>query len=693
MADRFQLRALITGVDRLSPTLSGIRRRVAGFRNQMERSGLGRIGFSDLIQGGVFAAPFIAGTRAAIEFESKMADVRKVVDFKTPEQFDQMGRDILEMSKNMPVAAGGIAEIVAAGGQAGIARKELKAFARDAVQMGIAFDQTASESGDQMAKWRTSFKLTQEGVTGLADQINYLSNNGAATAKQISAIVTSIGPLGAVAGLAAGQIAAMGSTLAGMGVGQEIAATGIKNLMLTLTAGASATKAQSQAFKSLRLDAKEVAQGMQTDAQGTITKILETVGRVDKDKRAAVLTQLFGKESVGAIAPLLTNLDQLKTNFAAVGDSSAFGGSMLKEYEARSKTTSNAIQLMKNRVTALGISVGSILLPPLNDALATFGPIVSGLASMASANPWLIKGLLGAAAGFAALRVGVMVSTTAMKIFGAVTSATPIGLIVRAIALSAGLIIANWGVIGPWVSSLWDQISGVFSVGWGYIKTVLGFTPLGMVVENWGVIAPWLAGLWDQIKGVFGGGWDYIKAGLGFTPMGMIVKNWEPIVGFFRSMWERIKPYIEPLLSAGSWVGDKVSGLFGGADDSAPALNRAPPSLRLVPGTGPLAFPGAEPAAQRPALGGPAAAGLGLVPGSGAGDLVRPRSGSSSPASGSASLAGQTAAVAASRTQLDGGVVVRFENAPPGLRVESTSSNQPNVSITPRVGYRALSGG
>lgn len=62
--------------------------------------------------------------------------------------------------------------------------------------MGIAFDQTADQSGEMMAKWRTSFKLTQPEVVALADKINYLSNTGPASAQQISDIVTRIGPLG-----------------------------------------------------------------------------------------------------------------------------------------------------------------------------------------------------------------------------------------------------------------------------------------------------------------------------------------------------------------------------------------------------------------------------------------------------------------------------------------------------------------
>ncbi|MGQ5273688.1 phage tail tape measure protein, partial [Xanthomonas arboricola pv. corylina] len=39
----------------------------------------------------------------AMEFESAMADVRKVVDFKTPQQFLQMGRDVENLSMRLPM--------------------------------------------------------------------------------------------------------------------------------------------------------------------------------------------------------------------------------------------------------------------------------------------------------------------------------------------------------------------------------------------------------------------------------------------------------------------------------------------------------------------------------------------------------------------------------------------------------------
>ncbi|ECN3763211.1 phage tail tape measure protein, partial [Salmonella enterica] len=227
MADSFQLKAIITAVDQLSGPLKGMQRELKGFQKEMAGLAIGAAAAGTAVLGAL-ALP----VNAAIGFESKMADIRKVVDgLDDKKAFAQMSDDILTLSTQLPMAAEGIAEIVAAGGQAGIARGDLMQFANDAVKMGVAFDTTAEESGQMMAQWRTAFKLTQEDVVVLADKINYLGNTGPANAKKISDIVTRIGPLGGVAGVASGEIAAMGATIAGMGVESEIASTGIKNFM------------------------------------------------------------------------------------------------------------------------------------------------------------------------------------------------------------------------------------------------------------------------------------------------------------------------------------------------------------------------------------------------------------------------------------------------------------------------------
>ncbi|KQZ80644.1 phage tail tape measure protein [Pseudomonas sp. Root562] len=680
MADKFQLKALITGVDKLSPTLTGIRKNVAGFRKQMNSSGLGNIGFKDMLQGGAFAAPFIAGARAAMEFETSMADVKKVVSFDTPEQFKQMGQDVLDMSEKMPMAASGIAAIVAAGGQAGFAREELKQFAEDAVKMGIAFDQTADQSGDMMAKWRTSFKMTQPEVVTLADKINYLSNIGPSSAAQISDIVTRIGSLGGIAGLSAGQVAAMGATLAGVGVPSEVAATGMKNFMLSLTKGSAATKQQSEAFKSLRLDVKQVSKSMQKDAQGTIEDVLERIAKVDPAKQAGLLTQLFGTESVSAIAPLLTNLDLLKSSFGAVGKEGKFAGSMEAEYTARSATTANAMQLLTNKVTRLGVEVGDALLPPFNAFMEQIGPAITQMSSLAKSHPGVIRGVLGAAFAFGVLRLAVMGAIVATKIMSAVTAMSPIGIIVRGIALAAGLLIANWSTVAPYFQAVWEKIKGPAMILWGWFKQAFAFTPIPMVMENWGPLTELFSALWDVLLAVSTPVMDFMGRMFAWSPLGMIINNWEPIAAWFKGLWDRLKPIIEPMMKYFGG-GEGGEGIIKTATNKANAFAEEQRARNIGPGGGDGSFIGAGAVgeAQRRQQMMNTAAGIPST------DKLLSRPNLVAQSGG---LIQQASANQAQK--LNGELNINLNGAPPGTTVDQAKTNQPGLSIKPSVGTRTI---
>ncbi|WLS77208.1 phage tail tape measure protein [Erwinia pyri] len=474
MADSFQLKAIITAVDQLSGPLKGMSKNLKGFQKDAKN-----IMVNAAAMGTAIASAFVVPINQAMEFESSMADVRKVVNFDTPAQFKEMGEDVLKLSIRLPMAANGIAQIVAAGGQAGIAREDLQQFASDAVKMGVAFDQTAEESGQMMAQWRTAFKMTQKDVVGLADKINYLGNTGPASAGKISDIVTRIGPLGGVAGVASGEIAAMGATIAGMGVESEIAATGIKNFMLSLTSGKSATASQKKALKFIKIDPAQLAADMQKDSKTAMLKVLDSLAKVPKAKQAAVMNALFGKESLGAIAPLLTNLDLLRKNFNRVTDAQQYGASMQKEYEARAATTSNSVQLLKNQFTAASITIGDMFLPSIVKLSAKVQPLIERFRQFVKANPDTVKGvfkfgvtLLGTASAFG-------VATRAFKTFDSVMKMTTMGKLLALVVLAGGLIVSNWDQAGPVVKKVWENIDGVAQAlgGWETVlKGIAAFT-------------------------------------------------------------------------------------------------------------------------------------------------------------------------------------------------------------------------
>ena len=469
--------------------------------NEVSQKATG-VGLGMVAAGVAAGAPVVGAVKQAMSLESAMADVRKVTNMTSP-QINQMTSDFMDMSERIPMAAKELAAIAAAAGAAGVGmdkmgrpmadqRQQLLQFTNDAAEMGVAFDMSADVAGETMAKWRTAFELPQAGVVALGDRVNALTNKFGGKAANVTDIITRIGPLGKVAGLAAPQIAALGSTLDSIGVPSEIAATGIKNTMKALGSGDSATKSQQGAFKALGLDAVEMSKRMQKDASGAIVDVMERIGKLDDYKRQSILTELFGSESVAAIAPMLTNLDGLKARLALVGDQAAVAGSMHAEFLNRVATSEGATGLAGNALSNLNITMGKALLPTVVAVSEKVRAAASAFRNWADANPVLAKGIMifmGAGAALLILLGGLALAFAALT-----AAAAPLGialgpllLIVAAIAAVAAavyLIYDNWGAIVGWLSGVWESIkSGAMAWIEGLVSIFLTFTPLGLLIR------------------------------------------------------------------------------------------------------------------------------------------------------------------------------------------------------------------
>lgn len=520
--------------------------------------------------------------KASIDFESSMADVKKVVDFGddpvvASAGIKQMSDEIIRLSTIYPMAAKDIATIVAAGGQSGIAKKELTTFASDAIKMGVAFDISADQAGQAMAEMRTAFAMNQTQVVELADKINYLGNNTPAAAKSIMEIVQRIGPLGEVGGLASGSIAALGATMKGMGIAEDIAATGIKNMMLALVKGESATKSQKAVFKQLGLDSTTVAKNMQKDADTTILSILNAIGKLEKYEQASVLNELFGSESIGAIAPLLTQMDTVQKNLQMVGDKTKYASSMSGEYEARASTTANNLQLLKNNAMAVAITLGNTLLPAVNQLSGFISDVMERIRTWANANPVLassmmkVAGMVVLVAGALAVLSTIMLTiigplamlrasftllsgmTTGVSIItklgtaltwlggvmrtvGLAMLSNPILVVIGVIAMGAFLIWQNWATLGPHFTTLWNNITTGARTLWANMVAIWNSIKASIITA--------VQGLWTSITNLFSSGIARLVAIIStFNPVSLFMRAFSAVFSYFAGLGSQFASY------------------------------------------------------------------------------------------------------------------------------------------------------
>ena len=356
-----------------------------------------------------------APVKWAIDYESSMADAAKTIDGMrnsagnlTPKYYE-MEAAIKRMGRTLPMAHTELAALFAAGGQQGMdSVAELQEFAEMSAHMSVAFGMGTEEAAEAIGGYRTAMHMTMPEVRSLLDLMNQFANTGTASEKGIADIVRRIGPLGNVGGVAAKPMTALAATLDAMKVAPEVAATGIKNLILAMTSGSAATKAQKEAFASLGISTVQLAKQMQHDGPAAIVGVLQKIKQLPKHQQLSIMQEIFGKESLAAITPLLDSLDEVKKNLVIAADETKYAGAMQKEFAARSKTTANNLILMGNRIREAGINIGSVLLPPLNSLLNLIGPIISGIASFAQQHQGLTTVVVGAVAGLIGFRVAAI---------------------------------------------------------------------------------------------------------------------------------------------------------------------------------------------------------------------------------------------------------------------------------------------
>ena len=479
--------------------------------------------------------------KLAIDFESSMADAAKTMDGMrdavgnlTPKYYE-MQNIIKGMGRELPLAHTEIARLFAAGGQLGISDvDELKKFSTMAAHMSVAFNMSAEESADAIGKFRTALKMDLADVGSVLDLMNQYANTSSAKEKDIAETLSRIGALGSVAGVSAKPMTALAATLAAVGTAPDVAATAIKNMMLSMVSGTAATKGQREAYSKLGIDVIKLSRQMQKDGPAAILSVLQSIKKLEKHEQAAIMKELFGSESLTAITPFLDNMDMAIKNLELAENTSGYAGAMQKEFANRAKTTANALQLAKNRVTELGINLGSVLLPPINKFLDIIGPAISGFADWASAHEGLTTAVMGAAAGFVGFKVGVMALSyvfsglrtgilgvqmrvqqfrTGLSTIAGLASKAGAGL--RSLGTSsavAGMQLAASGarmtIVGRMATMASAGLRGLgmaFGVALGPVGILMTALSMGvpLIMEHWDKIAPYFTALWDGVKSIF----------------------------------------------------------------------------------------------------------------------------------------------------------------------------------------------
>lgn len=498
-----------------------------------------------------------APIQSAMSFESAMADVKKVADFSSNAEFQAYKQQILEMSRTIPLSVNELAQISASGGQLGIATGQLAKFTEITAKLSTAFDMSSEEAGDTIAKMMNVYGLSLDKVRDLGDTMNYLSDGMASKAKDIASIMKDIGGTGTLFGLSPDSLAAISSTMLALGVDASSAGTSLNSFFGQMMSIEQTPKFQ-KAFASIGGDAKKLADEIKADPQKALDKFFNTLNTAPKDQLMPVLINMFGKEHAPKIALMINSLDEYKkAKDRAFSDEKL--GSAEREFQTRSATTTNNLQLMKNSMNEIAINIGSVLLPAFNALLNGVKKVSEWVASFTQAFPNLTKWIAIFIASIALAKAAIL-GLAVIKSVAIISFASWAAVISKVCILCTSF----GGVLGILKTAILavPAILGKVTIAFNLLKVAFLSNPIGAVLmaiasaavliyTYWDEIKAFLIACLEVIKSAFSSAWEWIK--------GIFIAGSEVIRGIFTSLFEWIASKIEAVMGVINSVKNMVS--------------------------------------------------------------------------------------------------------------------------------------
>ncbi|MBC2655151.1 phage tail protein [Pseudomonas sp. MSSRFD41] len=624
---------VVLGAQKLEAQMSGIRARIGAFKKSIEGSGLGSLDLGGFIKGGGLLEPFIHGIKQAIKAEDDLqASSQQLTQLKAPQV------PLGETSAHLKQFDDALQGVSLKMGQALLpAVNQLITGLTPLISSVGAFVADNPALVEGLAAAAVAFTVVTTGAMGLAAVVGLLASP--------------VGIVAAAIAVAAGLIVAYWEPISGF-------FSGIWNSLQQAAQVAFAT------FKSLfgwsPLQALAGAWGALT---GFFSGLWSSV--VGEATQAwAPLSEFFSGLWQGIQALALPLLDFFKTLFSwsplglVIDNWQPLTGLFSALWELLRALSVPVMSFFK---TLFDWSPLGLVINNWQPLLGFFGRCWDGLRALSEPVLGFFKTL------FDWSPLGLVINNwqPLLGFFGRCwdglrAQAEPVlGFFKTLFDWSPlGLVINNWQPLMGFFSATWNQLLALSAPVGEFFRALFNWSPMPLINAAWEPVAGFFSGLWDSLLAITAPVQGFLQELFNWSPMDMVTANWQPIADWFSAFWDKLKGTLGGIreMLGGSFGGfiAKITGKVEGLTEAQQRTN-AEGKGQLAP-----AFFGAEAS--------PAARNLNQ---------------------GSGALVQQSAAN--NRTQLEGGLTVRFENAPAGLRTSQPQTNQPGLAVTPRIGYRSLS--
>lgn len=548
------------------------------------------IGNNAMVGAAAAVSAIVLPVKASIDFESTMADISKVVDFSGPEDVKKFSNELLELSHTIPLRVKQLGEISASGGQLGIARNDILDFTTVVAKMSTAFDMSASDAGDSMAKLMNVYGGGIKGVTVLGDAINHLSNTSASKANDIVNVLGRIGGNAKVLNLSAVQASNLASAFLALGKPPEMVGTALNSMFGAFGNIEGQSRKFKSALASMGINAVKFQKDIRSNPQQAISDFLTTLNNMDKSEQTKISYNMFGKEFGDDMLLLSGGVEHYAKAIKSTANETDYLGSMQKEFETRAATTQNSLILLGNKTTEFFIVLGNTTLPFIKQASSYIGDLTIGMTAMTEKFPQASKWIFGlgaafvvgsvALAGFGLVASGVgtalavLTSPMSMVVLGVMSIATAGTFLYNKFESVKASVDSFFTSFSSGLSPVVEEFKGLFgglfsSVGNLFSSLSPVFSVIGTVLDAVGIN---FSNLGAVISGVFSIALTPIKWVLNaltwMINLGtMVVNGWVLIGQVAGSIWSGITDAIKsPFVTLFVWIEARLAAIMGVVD-------------------------------------------------------------------------------------------------------------------------------
>jgi len=455
-------------------------------------------------------------TKAAVEFESSFAGIRKTVT-ATEEEFAELEKGIRDMAKSGPTAATELAAIGESAGQLGIETKNILAFTSTVSDIAVATNMTAEQAATDFARFANITKMPQTEFDKLGSSIVALGNNFATTESEIMGMAMRLAGAGAQVGMSEADILGLSTALTSVGIEAEMGGSAISKAMVRMQlASTSGFTGLQEVLGKTGMTVREL-QMMASHSGKAFGHLAEDMGMTKKELNslltAGVDLENFGKiagmtgeefktafekDAVGALGAFINGLGtaeeagdsainmlqemgisevRLRDALLRAGNASElFAGAvdlsnesweennaLTNEAAQRYATTASQLETFKNKMVDLGITLGGIIIPVLLKIVEAIEPWIEKFAELSKSSQKTILVIAGIAAaiGPVLVVVGALVSSVGaiMTAFGTASMAiavvtTGVASAVPGVGALAAVFTALTGPIGIAIAAI-----------------------------------------------------------------------------------------------------------------------------------------------------------------------------------------------------------------------------------------------